>query len=105
MQIFFLAFLCGIFADLFIYSTPSDFRLFLLLGLWILTVKFNHFKSKTTFIIALQVLTIMFIANVFFVQEVYLIERAASWLYFLLLVGILHQIFELKSSKNKAHLP
>lgn len=103
-----LIFLVGFVVDVFFYPIPvmlnweSDFRLFLVVFIWILTVKLSHFSSRATFKVALGFLILLFTLFLFFSSHP-AIERIASWIYIFLLMGIIQQFFELRKINPRSH--
>ena len=99
-------FLVGFVVDVFFYPVVldwgSDFRLFLIVLLWIFIVKRSHFGSRATFKIALGFLVLLFTLFVFFSSHP-AIERIASWIYIFLLIGIIQQFFEPRKINPRSH--
>ncbi len=91
-------FYIGAFVDVFLMSSPilsyaSDLRIFLLLGFWLLIVKVGRLGSRVTFKLALAFLVILFFLFIFFRTQPS-VERTATWIYLLLLIGIIQQFFK-----------
>lgn len=93
-----MIFVIGALVDIFFIPVPaftlqSDFRLFLLLFLWIFLSKISDFNSSATLKIALGFVIILYI--LFISSNVHpALDRAASWVYFFLVIGIIQQFFE-----------
>ncbi len=79
--------------DIVFLKTQSDLVLFGVLGIYIGCILFYRLKSAATFRFGLFVLGLMSLAFIVSGTSV-ITERAAVWLFFLLLTGILQQIKE-----------
>ena len=104
-NIFLSMFLIGAIIDVFFMSSPalsysSDLRVFLLLIFWLFIIRDIKFGSTATFKLALVFLVILFFLFTFFRTQPS-VERSATWIYLLLLVGIIQQFFELRKEKAK----
>ena len=96
----------GALVDVFLMSSPtlsygSDLRIFLLLCFWLFIVKVGRLGSIATFKLALIFLAILFFLFTFFRTQPS-VERTATWIYLLLLIGIIQQFFDVK--KEKQHI-
>lgn len=98
---FLLAFFAvGVMSDLFLFKTNFDLRLFILIGLWLFIVKVYRLKSDSTFKLALVFLILLFIFFIFD-YESFTTERIAVWIYLILAVGVIQQLFEIKEKKER----
>lgn len=88
-------FFIGVIVDIF-SNVNSDMSLLLLCALWILAIKLFNFKSATTFIVTLAFLVALFF---FFLisPDQKSIERAATWIFLFLALGIVQQFREVAS--------
>lgn len=80
----------GILADILFIRGNSDFRIFGILGLYVAASSFYKLKSRLTFLLGLVLLGVMF-AEFIFTGTSESTEKAAVWLVFFLLVGIIQQ--------------
>ena len=80
----------GILADPIFITGNSDLRIFGILGLYITAVFFYKLKSRLTFLFGLVLLAIMYI-EFLFTGASPATEKAAVWLFFFLLLGIIQQ--------------
>lgn len=86
-------FFIGVIIDIF-SNANSDMTLLLLCALWILTIILFNFKSTTTFKV-----TLVFLLTLFFLflisPDQKPIERAATWIFLFLALGIIQQYKEI----------
>lgn len=101
-----LAFFAGFILDVFYIKRPEsyidlnpDIRLFSLLILWLVIVRFSRFTSIATFKLTLIFLIILSVFFVFF-RDNAAVERLASWVYIYLLTGVIQQLFESQRRKK-----
>jgi len=80
----------GILADILFIKGNSDLRIFGILGLYVAAAFLYKFKSRLTFLLALVLLGVMF-AEFIFTGTSESTEKAAVWLFFFLLIGIIQQ--------------
>lgn len=83
----------AIIADIVFFSTNLDVRLFTILSLYIGCVFFYKLRSTFTFAISLLLLGIMFVTLLITGTSV-MTEKAAVWIFFFILVGIIQQTKE-----------
>lgn len=83
-------------ADIFLMKGSSDFRIFGILGLYIASILFYRLRSRLTFSFSLVLLGGMFVSFIFNGTSEST-EKAAVWLFFFLLTGIIQQLKEWKS--------
>lgn len=93
-------FLFGLLADLFYFKVGSDFRLFPLLVLWILVLRIYRFRSDMTFKLALLFLSLLFVSFIV-KRESFINERISTWIYVILVLGVVQQFLELRHIKVK----
>jgi hypothetical protein len=93
-------YIVGVLVDLFVFEDPSDIRYLLLVVVWLVGTKMYRYSSRMTFMVCLGLVGVMF---VFFVgdPESKIAERAAVWLYLMMLVGLLQQVWELRKTSEK----
>lgn len=87
--------LAGMIIDISYYPFIYDFLFFPLLFLWIGLIKFLNLKSSITFKLALFLLLILF---GFYIMDSTAgqINRLTTWIYFLLTIGIVQQLRQLR---------
>lgn len=85
--------LLTILADIFLMGASSDFRIFGILGLYIASILFYRLGSRLTFSFSLVLLGGMFVSFIF-TGASESTEKAAVWLFFFLLTGIIQQLKE-----------
>lgn len=90
---FFGGFLCDVFFFPIILDWGSDFRLFLIVLVWLFTVRISNFTSRATFKLTLGFLILLSVLFIFF-PTYPPTERIASWIYIFLAIGITQQFFE-----------
>lgn len=83
----------SIIADILIIAGGSDFRVYGILVLYILSILFYRLSSRTTFRLSLILLGIMFFEFIFTGTSAKT-EKAAVWIFFFLAVGIIQQFRE-----------
>lgn len=83
----------GIIADIVFVPTNSDVRLFTIFFLYVGCILFFKLKSKLTFALSLLFVCIMFISFIFTGTSV-ATEKAAVWIFFFVLTGIIQQLKE-----------
>src|SRR3989344_397819 len=91
-------FFVGLFIDNFLLpsstlSIATDIRLLLMLLFWIVIVRIFRFTSVATFKLTLVVLIVLSFLFIF-TPEYKPVERLASWVYVLLVTGVVQQFFE-----------
>jgi len=93
-------FICaiGILMDIFIFKLTSDFLIFFLTALWVLTVKFYKFEGRVSVAVALGFLILCPFLLIF--KKEAIAEKAAIWTYMFLVVGVIQEIWLLRS-RNK----
>lgn len=80
----------GIIADPLFIKGNSDLRIFGFLGFYVAAAFFYKLKSRLTFLFGLVLLGVMFI-EFLFTSTSESTEKAAVWLVFFLLIGIIQQ--------------
>lgn len=93
LLIFFAGFLFDVFFYPIILDWGSDFRLFLIVFVWLFTIRISHFTSRATFKLTLMFLILLFVLFIFF-PTYPPVERIASWIYIFLVIGVTQQFFE-----------
>jgi len=88
----------GILFDIFFLKLTSDFLIFFLTGLWILAVKFYKFKGRVSVGVALGFLVLC--PFLLILKKEAIAEKAAIWVYMFLVVGVIQEIWLLRS-RNK----
>lgn len=83
----------GIVADIVFVPTNSDIRLFIIFFLYVSCILFFKLKSKLTFALSLLLVCIMFLLFLFTGTSVKT-EKAAVWIFFFILTGIIQQLKE-----------
>lgn len=96
-------FFVGLFVDNFLLpsstlSITTDIRLLLLLLFWLWIVRIFRFTSIATFKLTLVILIVLSILFIF-APEHKSVERMASWVYMLLVTGVVQQFFESRKEK------
>ena len=79
--------------DIFFINNSSDLRIFGILGIYIISVFFYKLKSRLTFLLSLILLGVMSF-NFILTGTSESTEKAAVWIFFLLLIGIIQQFRE-----------
>lgn len=82
-----------ILSDIVILRESNDIRLFGLLGVYVLNIHFYKLSSRNTFFFCLFLLAVMYV-EFLFQGAADSTERAAVWLFFMLLIGIVQRIRE-----------
>ena len=99
-----VSFLIGFVVDLFFmpgsFDLRSDARLFFLVLLWIVLSKVSNFTSMATFKVTIGLLVVLFFLYLFF-RESPVLDRAASFLYIFLCIGVVQQFLESRKHKLK----
>lgn len=85
--------LSGIIGDILFLGQSQDLRIFSLIVIYILAIRFYKLKSRFTFSFALFVVIIIFI-ELILTSTSPTTEKAAIWLFFLIAIGIFQQIKE-----------
>lgn len=86
-----LSFLISIiFVDILFFQKSSDLMFFGILILYVIFIKMFYLKSRSTFLISLALLIMMFV-NYLFTQASIPTEKAAVWLVLFLVVGVIQQ--------------
>lgn len=80
-------------ADILFFVDASDIRVYGLTALYIVAIFLYRLKSTATFRLALVLTGVMFLEFVF-TRTSERIERAAIWLFFFLMIGIIQQFRE-----------
>lgn len=80
----------GILIDILFIKGSSDIRMFGILGIYVISIFFYKLKSRLTFLFSLILLGVMF-AGFILAGTSENTEKAAVWLFFLLLIGIIQQ--------------
>ncbi len=80
----------GIIADTLLIKGNSDLRIFGILGLYVAAISFYKLKSRLTFLLGLVLLGVMLVEFIF-TGTSESTEKAAVWLVFFLLIGIIQQ--------------
>lgn len=88
-------FILGVIGDVYGFNIYSDSRLVLLLLLYWFYIRLNNVRSKTTFLLTLIFLVVMFISFLAKGANAQT-ERIAVWFYLLLAFGIIQQWQELE---------
>lgn len=104
-NVLFFLFCIGVIIDVFYMSSlpmsySSDLRIFFLLAVWLFVEKIWKFGSVATFKVALVFLVVLFFLFTFFRTQPS-VERVATWIYLLLLIGIIQQFLEIRKEKTK----
>lgn len=83
-------FFVGVMTDVFYLNRSYDLLLLLLVGMWVLVVRLYQFKSAITFKVVL--ICLLFLITLFIlVPSQSSSERLTTWIYLLLIVGIVQQ--------------
>ena len=88
----------GVFFDIFFLKFTSDFLIFFLTGLWILVVKLYKFEGRVSVGMALGFLVLC--PFLLILKKEAIAEKAAIWTYMFLVVGVIQEIWLLRS-RNK----
>lgn len=83
-------FIAGIVADILFFKKSSDYFTFGILLLYLFFMKIFQIKSKSTFLLCLALLIMMFVSYLFTGTSV-LTEKAAVWLILFLIIGVIQQ--------------
>lgn len=83
-------FVASIFADILFLNKSLDIIIFSVLIIYLVFLKTFDLKSKSTFLISLGLLIIMFVSYLFTGTSVST-EKAAVWLVLFLVVGVIQQ--------------
>lgn len=86
-------FIAAISADILFLEKSSDYFTFGVLILYLFFMKIFRIKSKSTFLLCLVLLSIMFIGYLFTGASIQT-EKAAVWLVLFLIVGVIQQCRE-----------
>ncbi len=92
-QVVLTSILLGVLGDILLIKDDSDLRIFGLLGLYFASILFYKIKSRFTFAICLIILAVMYIAFILSGTSEQT-EKAAVWLFFFMLIGIIQQLRE-----------
>lgn len=84
------AVLLGVLVDPLFIKGNSDLRIFAILGLYVAAISFYELKSRLTFLFGFVLLGVMFVEFIF-TGTSESTEKAAVWLFFFLLIGIIQQ--------------
>lgn len=93
ITVFFIGFL----VDVFAFTTGSDLRMFALIGFWIFLIIFYKLKSEITLKVTIVYLIILFFLFIFARDQSYT-DRVSTWIYLFLIIGLIQQFKEIKSS-------
>jgi hypothetical protein len=93
-------FLIGLVTDILYFPVVSDIRYFSLLFIWFMLVQFFRLTSVESFKLVLGLLFLLFIFYLFD-KDSQTNERIATWIYLLLLFGVIQQFIELNKEKNR----
>lgn len=94
-KVLFVIIVLGINSDVFLFKGASDFRLFGVLGLYVISIRLFKLKSKITFLLCLFLLIAMYIS--FLVSgSSDTTEKIAVWFVLFLATGITQQWNEIK---------
>jgi len=88
----------GILFDIFFLKLTSDFLIFFLTGLWILTVKLYKFEGRVSVGVALGFLVLC--PFLLILKKEAIAEKAAIWAYMFLVVGIIQMLIEVRKEKR-----
>ena len=81
-----------IFADILFLKKSSDLMFFGILIFYIIFINIFHLKSRSTFLISLTLLIMMFVSYLFTETSISTsTEKAAVWLVLFLIVGVIQQ--------------
>jgi len=83
-------FIAAIVVDTFFFKKSSDYFTFGILILYLFFLKIFQIKSKSTFLMCLALLIVMFIGYLFSKTSI-LTEKAAVWFVLFLIVGVIQQ--------------
>lgn len=92
----FLFFCVSLLSDIFYFTgvSTSDFRILLIVIVWVIVIRFYKLKSTATLKLILVLLSAMGVFYLFS-KTSYSLERIAIWIYILLIIGVLHQLVEM----------
>lgn len=93
IQIILTLIVFAVISDIFFIKDNSDIKLFFILFVYIFFSKFYALTSKFTFFVSLLVLASMFI-EFLLTRASFATEKAAVWLFFFFLIGIIQQLKE-----------
>lgn len=98
LGLFLTVFFIGLSVDVFLLpsstlSIATDVRLLILLFFWLFLVRTLRFTSIATFKLTLVILIVLSIIFIF-APDNQSVERLASWVYILLVTGVVQQFFE-----------
>jgi len=88
----------GILFDIFFLKLTSDFLIFFLMGLWILTIKLYKFEGKVSLGVALGFLVLC--PFLLILKKEAIAEKAAIWTYMFLVVGVIQMLIEVRKEKR-----
>lgn len=91
-------FFTGFAADIFYFPASSDIRYFILIFLWWTVTYTLRIRSEVTFKLALGLLGLLIIFFIF-AKESGVMERIATWIYLLLVYGVVQQFLEIRKEK------